>query len=1167
MSLCIMIALLILSGCNSNDVFADGDDDIFADGDADTADGETDGDTEVDVDVDVDVEDDSVDGDTEADPCEPNPCDASDNKVCEADTGACICDTGFCEIGDTCIADGTENPVHVCSVCDSTANKEDWSLRKTGYECRASAGVCDVAESCDGVNNDCPADVFIDNDEICNDDDNACNGVNTCQAGTCTETTAAVTCTALDECHVAGVCDTATGVCSNSNQADGTICETDNQCVSGVCEDCFDLTGCGDFTEDENSCTNLACNNNTCVNMNDDNNTCTDGNPCTHNDLCSSGTCTGTPYSCNDGLNCTSDTCNGDNTCTNKIISDRCLIEGVCYTHEDDDPANECRWCLTSNSQTEWVYKANGAACTDDGLDCTDDICSGSGSCIHNVNDDGCLIAGTCYDNQENDPSNECQWCLASQLNTGWTGKANGFACTDDGNDCTDDICDGSAPSTCTHPIDDTNNCDDGEDCTDHDECSGGICSGTMYFCENSGVCNSNNNICTCTTGFTGDYCDTCAIGFSGEYCDTCATGFSGYPDCNTENFVTINAGSFWMGSPDGEYCPEGYPGDCSEEPYRNDDETLHEVTIDHDFEMSRYEVTEAEWENIMGRWYNVNFYCGIDWVGGDDHPRTCISWYDAIAYAIEFSVAAGLEPCYGLKNVECQYGGEVGSAYMNCFDRDDTNSGIQSATVTGTWNRNCGYRLPTEEEWEYAARAGTTTAFYNGDLTASGNYDRDWRLDTIGWYYWNSCDRNYGTNPVGEKLPNAWGLYDMSGNVSEWTSTSNSTSAIYIRGGGFCSPPCICRLASRAYAHPSKLGGIRLVRYLTSSPTCDDRIHNGNETDTDCGGPDCDPCETDKDCMQNFDCESLVCNYGVCQQATCNDSVHNGDEEDVDCGGSCDACPPVFVPITAGTFWMGSPQSSTCPDGYPGVCADELGNESDEVLHEVTLTYDFVMNRYETTQAEFEALMGYNPSKFSSCGSECPVEQVSWHEFLAYANAFSVSNGLEECFDCTGTAPDFSCSLKPQFSKPQDCKGYRLPTEAEWEYAIRSGSEYTAFHQSEGNNGRITHAYVDDSNLDQIGWYNTSSGTKPVGGKEPNAWGLYDMSGNLYEWTWDWYQSEYQNDVATDPVGPDAGSRRIIRGGNWPSYASYCRSADRNKVSPGGRGPGIGGRLCRSIP
>ena len=138
---------------------------------------------------------------------------------------------------------------------------------------------------------------------------------------------------------------------------------------------------------------------------------------------------------------------------------------------------------------------------------------------------------------------------------------------------------------------------------------------------------------------------------------------------------------------------------------------------------------------------------------------------------------------------------------------------------------------------------------------------------------------------------------------------------------------------------------------------------------------------------------------------------------------------------------------------------------------------------------------------------------------------------------------------------RPQDCEGYRLPTEAEWEYAIRSGSEFSAYYTSSGNDGTITLPDGDDPNLDQIGWFNgnnTPRVTHPLGAKEANAWGLFDMSGNIAEWCWDRYCDDYTS-YGDDPDASSCGeSHHVVRGGHYGGSAKACRSAFRTNAPLG---------------
>lgn len=199
------------------------------------------------------------------------------------------------------------------------------------------------------------------------------------------------------------------------------------------------------------------------------------------------------------------------------------------------------------------------------------------------------------------------------------------------------------------------------------------------------------------------------------------------------------------------------------------------------------------------------------------------------------------------------------------------------------------------------------------------------------------------------------------------------------------------------------------------------------------------------------------------------------------------------LVYIPAGSFGMGSP-------------FDEPGRQEDEFPHQVTLSRPFYMGATEVTQAQWQAVMGRNPSNFQ--GDDRPVEKVSWRDAAAFCRK------LSELEDRT----------------------YRLPTEAEWEYACRAGSQARY-----GGGGR----------LEDLGWYSDNSGgtTHTVGTRTANAWRLFDMHGNVSEWCGDYYDPDYPEKEVADPVGPDQGTYRVIRGGSWGYFARACRCAARSSA------------------
>jgi formylglycine-generating enzyme required for sulfatase activity len=246
---------------------------------------------------------------------------------------------------------------------------------------------------------------------------------------------------------------------------------------------------------------------------------------------------------------------------------------------------------------------------------------------------------------------------------------------------------------------------------------------------------------------------------------------------------------------------------------------------------------------------------------------------------------------------------------------------------------------------------------------------------------------------------------------------------------------------------------------------------------------------------------------------------------------------PAGMVLIQGGTFMMGSP-------------ASEPGRGDDEARHSVTLS-SFYMGRYEVTQREWREIMGNAPSHFR--GDDLPVEQVSWYDAVEYCNKRSEREGLIPAYTESGGRRIWNRSAN----------GYRLPTEAEWEYACRAGTT-TPFHT--GDN--IT---TDQANYDGNHPYNKRAGgtfrnkTTPVGSFTPNAWELYDMHGNAGEWCWDLY-GNYPRETQTDPAGVSSGATRVYRGGCWKNWGDELRSAYREKDFPNNRHENRGFRLARSV-
>ncbi|HUU26709.1 MAG TPA: SUMF1/EgtB/PvdO family nonheme iron enzyme, partial [archaeon] len=550
---------------------------------------------------------------------------------------------------------------------------------------------------------------------------------------------------------------------------------------------------------------------------------------------------------------------------------------------------------------------------------------------------------------------------------------------------------------------------------------------------------------------------------------------------------VSIPAGSFLM----------GHLGGMNTEP-------VHTVTLSA-FQMSAAEITHTEYEAIMDT--NPNFFTWDPYL-----PVYSIKWFDVVRFCNRLSAMAGLDSCYNLENWQCDF-------------------------------RKNGFRLPTEAEWEYACRAGTTNNYYTGDSESD--------LDRAGWYKANSGSLYH---PVGQKEPNAWGLYDMHGSVYEWCndwwgsyrgeSLTNPTGPVFsivriLRGGCRYDDFEKCSSWWRYYYFPDwqypdfgPNAGLRVVRRLETIPTFGLQggiLLNGsglesvsvqlygNGVDTTLfTGVDGSYSLTG---LADGNYWIVVSKSGYSFTPEASEVTISGSDitvQDIIAEISVPIPGPLETEIIQGITLISLPGGSF-----------QMGQEGTSSVPVHTVTLDpFWIAQTEVTQGQYRAVTGGNPSHFTGNDS-LPVETVNWDDAVRFCNYLSKLAGLDTCYNTRTRECDFTKN------------GFRLPTEAEWEYAARAGTKfwyYTGYFEKD---------------LARAAWYKTNSKgtTHPVAQKEPNVWGLYDMHGNVYEWCNDsWI--DYTIESQTNPTGgPVTAITRIFRGGSYDSQAVASRSAARGST------------------
>jgi formylglycine-generating enzyme required for sulfatase activity/serine/threonine protein kinase len=644
--------------------------------------------------------------------------------------------------------------------------------------------------------------------------------------------------------------------------------------------------------------------------------------------------------------------------------------------------------------------------------------------------------------------------------------------------------------------------------------------------------------------------------------------------------FRLIPPGEFLMGSP-------------TTEAQREDDEDLHRVRLTKPYYLGTTEVTQEQYEQVMGR--------KTSRLEGSNLPVETVSWFDCVEFCNQLSAKESKKPCYRLSKVERKEDGSINTVQVERL-------------ADGT-----GYRLPTEAEWEYACRAGTAAPFHHGDSldATQANFE--------GRYPYGKGEKGEYRQkpiPVGSFQPNAFGLYDMHGNLFEWCQdyfdadfykkangvandpVNEQVKTIRVlRGGSWFNHGRHCRCADRFRYEPGHRDvsfGFRVVLaiptdaitepaksqppppqpqltldplpVLTLKPgerqTVTIRIRRQHFT-----GPvelkfagvpagvtvppsfipegrdtvDVEVIASNEAKEGNHTIHLLVSAKGLEREGSLRlhlekpakvrpalalapfpaDKAQAHQQQWADYLGqkveTVNSIGMKFRLIPPGEFDMGSWES-------------EAQRGEDEHRRRVRLTQPFYLGSHEVTQAQYDQVMGQKPSRFK--GANLPVENVSWEDAQAFLTRL---NELEK-----GTG-----------------RTYRLPTEAEWEYACRAGTT-TPFHYGGSLNG--TQANCDG----KFPYGNSVKGpdratTTPVGTFAPNAFGLHDMHGNVWEWCQDAYRAAFTENgpaASIDPVHEDANEARVLRGGSWSYVAGSCRSAQRNRLMRGVRDYNFGFRV-----